>query len=301
MSMSHDDDHGGSQNHHDYRHLHDQQHNDSIVINTNNNNNKDRQMAELEFMTAAYSSDEAWWSTDPPNHDPQSVVVVVYRRLVLSEVPSASASSGGTIPSSTTCADTTLFGCMGWILKIHMPMGYPGNGESLIIQVTVDEEVTAPSVRKKAFQAVEGLLQVCRNAAKSCRGEEALFTVFSAADEWVRNQPYDRNDDTGGSVGDHQHNPRAQSGNQTESGSINNYNNVIWWGTKLIYSHHIISQTKRADMKQLAKEYHLTGFLKIGWPGIIIVEGTIRNCSLTKRDNDSPHIAILRRVEGRGG
>lgn len=46
----------------------------------------------------------------------------------------------------------------------------------------------------------------------------------------------------------------------------------------LIFSHHIVSQTKRSDIKHLASELHLTGYLKIGWPGIIIVEGNEANC-----------------------
>jgi acylphosphatase len=49
-------------------------------------------------------------------------------------------------------------------------------------------------------------------------------------------------------------------------------------GRRLIYSHHIISKIKRADMKDLASHYKLTGYIKIGWPGLIIIEGTEEDC-----------------------
>jgi len=49
-------------------------------------------------------------------------------------------------------------------------------------------------------------------------------------------------------------------------------------GRRLIYSHHIISKTKRANMKQLASQYQLTGYVKIGWPGIIVLEGAEEHC-----------------------
>jgi len=51
-------------------------------------------------------------------------------------------------------------------------------------------------------------------------------------------------------------------------------------GRRLIYSHHIIAKTKRKAILNLAKEYDLGGFVKIGWPGIIIIEGLEENCIL---------------------
>jgi hypothetical protein len=42
---------------------------------------------------------------------------------------------------------------------------------------------------------------------------------------------------------------------------------------RLIYSHHIIAQEKRAAISANATELNLGGFVKHGWPGLIIVEG----------------------------
>ncbi|CAH0477033.1 unnamed protein product [Peronospora belbahrii] len=44
-------------------------------------------------------------------------------------------------------------------------------------------------------------------------------------------------------------------------------------GRRAIYFHHIIALTKRRVVKEWALELKLGGFCKIGWPGVIIVEG----------------------------
>ncbi|KDO27923.1 hypothetical protein SPRG_07197 [Saprolegnia parasitica CBS 223.65] len=44
-------------------------------------------------------------------------------------------------------------------------------------------------------------------------------------------------------------------------------------GRRAIYFHHIIASSKRRVVIDWAKELHLGGFSKIGWPGVIIVEG----------------------------
>jgi hypothetical protein len=48
---------------------------------------------------------------------------------------------------------------------------------------------------------------------------------------------------------------------------------------KLIYSHHIIARSKRKSLKDLALIYKIGGYVKIGWPGIIIIEGLHSNCA----------------------
>eukprot|EP00934_Nitzschia_sp_Nitz4_P005321 Nitzschia sp. Nitz4//scaffold3_size479765//432084//432980//NITZ4_000183-RA/size479765-exonerate_protein2genome-gene-1.302-mRNA-1//1//CDS//3329551007//5311//frame0 len=55
-------------------------------------------------------------------------------------------------------------------------------------------------------------------------------------------------------------------------------NKTLVLGRRLIYSHHIISKVKRADIKRLVSDLHLTGYMKIGWPGILIIEGSEQDC-----------------------
>jgi len=68
------------------------------------------------------------------------------------------------------------------------------------------------------------------------------------------------------------------------SNSTNNSNNgtntaTIVLGRKLIHSHHIIAKSKRRAISDLAKDYQLGGYFKIGWPGIIVIEGREEHCN----------------------
>ncbi|CAE8601199.1 unnamed protein product, partial [Polarella glacialis] len=44
-------------------------------------------------------------------------------------------------------------------------------------------------------------------------------------------------------------------------------------GRRAMYSHHIINSGKRQAIKEWAAQLRLGGLAKIGWPGVIIVEG----------------------------
>lgn len=48
-------------------------------------------------------------------------------------------------------------------------------------------------------------------------------------------------------------------------------------GRRAIYFHHIIASNKRRVVKEWARELQLGGFSKIGWPGVVIVEGAESN------------------------
>ncbi|POM72087.1 Hypothetical protein PHPALM_11258 [Phytophthora palmivora] len=48
-------------------------------------------------------------------------------------------------------------------------------------------------------------------------------------------------------------------------------------GRRAIYFHHIIASNKRRVVKEWAIELELGGFSKIGWPGVVIVEGAELN------------------------
>ncbi|KAH8582685.1 uncharacterized protein ELE39_001341 [Cryptosporidium sp. chipmunk genotype I] len=54
---------------------------------------------------------------------------------------------------------------------------------------------------------------------------------------------------------------------------------AIKWGQRACYSHHIRSKIKRRLIVEWAEELFLGGYCKIGYPGIIIVEG-LEDCCL---------------------
>ncbi|TMW68603.1 hypothetical protein Poli38472_006071 [Pythium oligandrum] len=55
--------------------------------------------------------------------------------------------------------------------------------------------------------------------------------------------------------------------------SITDEPKQVTLGRRAIYFHHIIASTKRRVVKEWALELDLGGFSKIGWPGVVIVEG----------------------------
>jgi hypothetical protein len=79
--------------------------------------------------------------------------------------------------------------------------------------------------------------------------------------------------DTQSTLGQDVSSSLANSNQNTNTQSTSSASSSIILGRRLIYSHHIISKTKRADMRNLASHYKLTGYVKIGWPGIVILEG----------------------------
>ena len=51
-------------------------------------------------------------------------------------------------------------------------------------------------------------------------------------------------------------------------------------GRRILFSHHIIADSKRSAVCNVAKDLELGGISKIGWPGLIIVEGEEAACKL---------------------
>ena len=229
--------------------------------------NRERQEAEFEFIQAAYLPQEAWVAVEQRsnNGDKNGVAAApikrIYRRLELpidAEIDKASAS----IPVE---------------LVLTIPPSYPTN-EMAILEVEasvsntrdVGSKVTktvSASNRKSAMDALPHLLQSCRTVATESAGSESVFLVISNAETWIEEEwpkyclESDKND----------------SSATTQPTVLNQIDRTIL-GRKLIFSHHIISKSKRKAIGDLAKEYSLGGYFKIGWPGIIIIEGREEDC-----------------------
>lgn len=203
--------------------------------------NIERQQAELDFVKAAYTSNEAWCDSTVRGER----CAVIHRRLSRS------------LPG----------GSISWILELNMPLRYPEE-EILVINGHVDEDHTDRSLRKIAFDTLDPLLAVCKAAAETVPGEEAVFVVLSAAQEWSQRHEAEL-------IASSTTTSKCESSNK-EAQAISPTNIVL--GRRLIYSHHIISKIKRRDMQQLGKDLKLTGFIKIGWPGLVILEGSETAC-----------------------
>lgn len=211
----------------------------------------------MEFVASAYSEEEAWCDTTAvgPSRTAKSktssnqrCIRRVHRRLSL-PTPSGHAVSA--------------------VLLLSMPKDYPASA-ALDISSTIEEDRSTGGTipLKMAHNGLPVLADACRQVAAEMCGDESVFSVLSAADEWIQEQwPAFCKSITNNGNGS-KNNPKKES----------NDNRALTLGRRLIYSHHIISKTKRANMKQLGSYYKLTGYVKIGWPGIIIIEGTEKNC-----------------------
>ncbi len=252
---------------------------------------KERQEAELEFVKAAYTNDEAWITstTSSRSHDNDKVNFAItpqyciHRRLRL---PSArSTCSSPSIHQSDEDSKVQYYVPIELILT--MPQGYPIDpNEILNIQAKVVENnykneciVSSSSpIRKLAFDSLQNLIQVCLDVASDEYLEEAVLAVFTIADEWIEMEWQEILELKSNEERRNTHHQQHQCINTRSNGINEQRNQKLILGRKLIFSHHIIAKSKRKALKDLSSEYELGGYAKIGWPGIIIIEGEEQNC-----------------------
>ena len=154
------------------------------------------------------------------------------------------------------------------ILELHMPELYPT--EDCLDVLGVVESASTPLAAKAAYDALPEFLNSCRQLARALKGDEAVLSVLQFADEWV-------SDEWPAIVSRLNHNGQGAHGDSSSSGTATVVPSPVF-GRRLIYSHHIIAKRKRAELQALVSEHKLSGFVKIGWPGIIIIEGLEEDC-----------------------
>jgi hypothetical protein len=146
------------------------------------------------------------------------------------------------------------------VLTLCMPPGYPFT-EHLRISCTTED---IKSSTKGIYNAIPHLLESCRT--KLVLGEDSVWVVIQEAERWISENWFHYYN----SPGAHLVSP-SPSENFHEPG-------VKVLGRRLIYSHHIISKTKRRDIMDLARHNRLSGYMKIGWPGLLLIEGDEESC-----------------------
>ncbi len=242
--------------------------------------NRERQEAEFEFIQAAYLPEEAWViikerndGGDKQSGDRLAPVKRIHRRLQLPIDNENDDSSPACIPVE---------------LVLTLPPAYPTD-ESATLEVdaslshtqdvaTKSTTKVSASYRKSVLDALPYLLQSCRSVALENAGSEALFLVLSSAESWIEEEwpKYCRGETQSLESGVEE---LSVVPNQTTRNRTNNrIPKPAILGRKLIYSHHIIAKSKRKAVGDLAKDYQLGGYFKIGWPGIIMIEGREEDC-----------------------
>lgn len=199
----------------------------------------ERRNAELEFVSAAYDPQEAWSSIGNDGFPS------IHRRL--------------TLPLNDKDMATVM-------LELTMPAGYPLHSP---LKITAKvEDSSCSSNMKPVWDVLPLLLETCREEADNAVGMEAVFAVLSRADDWISE------DWPKYCIAQEE----SSNNKQCTSTLPPNPASSTILGRRLIYSHHLISKVKRADIRALASHYDLTGYVKIGWPGIILIEGSEESC-----------------------
>jgi hypothetical protein len=227
---------------------------------------KERRDAELEFVASAYSPEESWCEATGDDNAKEGQHRV-HRRLDM--------------PHQDHCIQICL--------SLTLPSEYPVSAMLEVSATTAststddkaDNEKKCPHyLQKMALNALPELLSTCRQVATESMGEEAVFLVLNQAEEWIQEEwptycknHHLANNERGSSLQEDSSTLDASRSSSQKSQA------VVVLGRRLIYSHHIISKIKRGDIRSLASNYKLTGYMKIGWPGLLIIEGREEDCA----------------------
>jgi hypothetical protein len=254
---------------------------------------RERRDAELAFVRSAYDAEtEAWIiendeedcrADDDDDHGGQHFgqpAAVIVRRLVALGVD-----GGDDNDEHDSSRPSTSF-----LLRLELPYGYPMNASLVVASCTV-ERCARQLQPRVVHAAAHALLIACRavvvavpsstldddNDANhhhfSEEGEEAVFAILQRADEWMA-------EEWPNFIASQMEEDEARRNTKNKNDAAVRDDDEEWWGRNLIYSHHIIGQQKRADMKALAADLELTGYVKIGWPGLIVIEGLESHCRI---------------------
>lgn len=244
-----------------------------------------RQSNEIEYIRAAYESSEAWIEGEHNNDDNNDTNekndnIVIHRILKL-QIPVSDYSEEQQQKQHGKNNDDII----EIDLTVRMPELYPLDENSplevltatLIQIISCGKSRNTTLLRNITTDSLPKLVEACRNTVQEYLEEngpeEMVYLVFNRADDWIR-------EDWPMIVKDSLVSKEAQkkSGYNHQGVGKEATTSSSSLSRKLIYSHHIISKIKRRDLLKLSQEYELGGFMKIGWPGIIIIEGSENNC-----------------------
>jgi len=207
---------------------------------------KERREAEIEFVNCAYSPEEARGTLEG----------FLSRNLIL-DTERAKIKEKVEITVS---------------LEMKMPPMYLNSSPLQITNASILSSNPSATITKLAMNSMPQLLQSCRALADENIGEESVLNIFLNAETWAQEVWPDI-------LKNHLHQIAEKKLKKTSSTkNKGKQSNQIKLGRRAMYSHHIININKRKMIMNLAAEYELGGYMKIGRPGIILIEGIEQNC-----------------------
>lgn len=154
-------------------------------------------------------------------------------------------------------------------ISVTLPIRYPSVAIDEIKVVMNEASTCSPDIRKIALDALPTLQEICLIEARAREGSTALLSIFSVADMWAKDDWY--------AVMAKQLSLLKGKGKQISSNKSGGKGSIEFC-TFLIYTHHITDPEKIQLVKKTASKLNLGGYIKIGRPGLILVEGTQSDC-----------------------
>ena len=155
-------------------------------------------------------------------------------------------------------------------VRMRLPLGYPERCGPEI-------DLGSKFLNERCESALECLVS-------EERGQECLFQVVQllreSVDEGLRDLREEEEGDGDGDEGSSLIGGSVGLAGSVEALGLSDRTEATVLGRRLCFSHHIIAPSKRSAVVNWALELKLGGCSKIGWPGLIAVEGDERHCQL---------------------
>ena len=162
-------------------------------------------------------------------------------------------------------------------LRCRLPSGYPEYAAAVVTSIRIMEHTSSLSLMMLNRSATDEIVLALNKKAAikllpdgddggGMGGTEAIMDLMEDAKELLSNHCRNTlltNDGSKGKVID---------------ACCNNNNNNNYYGRRWIWVHHITSSDRRKSIVREARELNLTGILKYGYPGVVLVEGPVASC-----------------------
>ena len=146
-------------------------------------------------------------------------------------------------------------------LVFALPPGYPSRASPSVVAEYATQYRVPDNIKRRLGAAVA-------DALAAAAGDAAIFDVVTAATDALRAES-------------EQHAAAYASAEEAAAivearmalEDVEDPSDGCLLARRLIYSHHIIAPSKRAGLRELAVALGVTALVKIGWPGVIVLEG----------------------------
>lgn len=157
------------------------------------------------------------------------------------------------------------------IIRFLLPRGYPETSPATLTFLQ-----SKPQLTRKSMDEITRSLN---DKTKDLLGTEAIMDLVEETKELILKY-----------IEEQEHLQDSQQQSQSQSlPSIEN--NRI--GRRWIWVHHITKTDRISSILEEAKEHNLCGILKHGYPGVVLVEGLVKDCDAfvkwIKADKSSPY------------